>query len=809
MRKRKCKIPHQIGDYKIEKFLSHGGMATIYLGKDAKGRQAAIKVIRYDYADKETFNERFLRECKATSCLSHPNIVELYEFGSFEDQPFYAMEYLPYPTMEDRLENDELFSENELLKISQKVLSAIASYSQRGLVHRDLKPSNVLLKDKTEPIIMDFGLVFNPDNTALTKTGEVCGTPAYMPPELLKGQKADVRSDLYQWGVVLYECLCGELPIGRPDPAAAFTMILNGELRPLKEAKRDVTPGFATFVANLMSILPAHRYQNPEAAIADVQHLLSGSNIRALSAEERIDKEKPAVASGALSPVTAPTKAPEVPGPKNRRPILLWLTTLLLLMTLFFAMRPRRESPTPKPKIAIGFNVMLVSWHAPFPLRSRATLRDKSGNTVTSKELSEPTENHRFRFSLNGLDNQTTVELTLLPDGPTSLPRVVKRQELFLSIDSLNVTDKGLQVGLRSRRPLNSECVYVINAADRQGRTSKGELIVKEDNYLEAMMTGMGADIASLELTASYGPTAERVRIDLRPALESWAKELVRTLEKVSINEIIGAMVVRTTSAALERTGGTTIFSADGTYRLGKVEELNSEGRVEAYRKLVKLQTWAKEQTWTKNLLHFAKRQEFLLSSSLFDLDKKFSICKNARLDNILNHCFVARNWLPFSERLYSFGPYWTFYTRSTKPENFEWQPLKIWNFSPPRVIGEESRAFLRDSDHLGKESLVFQVKSHQLQGMKRALVCIQSSQLKKQTYILARLNENYDFLHSAFLTKRSHSGAVEQPFFHQHLDIRTLRLGNNTLTLQSRVFPGFMCKNTTIKIPFVAVYVQ
>ena len=809
MRKKKGKIPQQIGDYKIEKFLGHGGMATIYLGTDPKGRKAAIKVIRYDYADEQNFNERFHRECKATSCLSHPNIVELYEFGSFEGQPFYAMEYLPYPTMEDRLENHELFSEKELLKISKKVISAMASYGQRGLVHRDLKPSNVLLKDGTEPIIMDFGLVFNPDNTALTKTGEVCGTPAYMPPELLKGQKADLRSDLYQWGIVLYECLCGELPIGRPDPAMAFTMILKGELRPLKEAKPDVTPGFATFVANLMSILPAHRYQNPEAAIVDIEHLLSGGNIRSLSVEERIEKEKPAIASGALSPVTAPTKAPEVPVKKSYRPTLLWLTTLLLLVTLFFSLRPRRESPTPKPKIAIGFNVLLLTWNAPFPLKSRATLRDKSGKTVTSKELSEPTRHHRFRFSLNGLESQTTVELTLLPNGPTSLPRAVKRQELFLSIDSLKVTDKGLLVRLHSRRSLQSECVYVISAIDRQGRTSKGELTVKEDKYLEGLMTGMGADIASLELTASYGPTAERVRIDLRTALENWAKELVRTLEKVSINEIIGAMVVRTTSAALDRTGGTTIFSADGTYRLGKVEELNSEGRVEAYRKLVKLQTWAKEQSWTKNLLQFARRQEFLLSSSLFDLEEQFRICKNARLVNILNHCFLARNWLPFSERLYSFGPYWTFYTRGTKPENFEWRPIKSWSFNPPTVIGEESRAFLRDSDHLGKESLTFQVKSHQLQGMKRVLVCIQSSLLKKQVYILARLNEDYDFLHSAFLTRRKGSGASQQPFFHQHLDIRTLREGENTLTLQSRVFPGFMCKNTTIKIPFVAVYVQ
>ena len=179
---------------------------------------------------------------------------------------------------------------------------------------------------------------------------------------------------------------------------------------------------------------------------------------------------------------------------------------------------------------------------------------------------------------------------------------------------------------------------------------------LERENVLSGVVTGMGADIASFELVIGNGETEEEIRISLRAPLQDWANGLVRTLDKVNPNEIIGAMVVSTTSAALDRTAGTTIFSADGTYRAGKVEEMNSDGRVAAHNRLLDLQTWAKEQSWTKHLLSFAKRQRILLSSSLFELDEQFRVCKNARLVNILNHCFLARNWLPFSNERYSFG---------------------------------------------------------------------------------------------------------------------------------------------------------
>ena len=139
MKRQKPQIPQRIGDYRIEKFLGHGGMATIYLGEDEEGRKAAIKVIRYDYADEKSFSERFVRECKATSCLSHPMSSNSTSLAPLKDNPFMPWSIFPYESMENRLTRDELFSEEELLLISRPLLSAIACYNERGLVHTRLK----------------------------------------------------------------------------------------------------------------------------------------------------------------------------------------------------------------------------------------------------------------------------------------------------------------------------------------------------------------------------------------------------------------------------------------------------------------------------------------------------------------------------------------------------------------------------------------------------------------------------------------------------------------------------------------------
>ncbi len=821
MSKEKQTIPEKIGDYKISKLLGHGGMATIYHGVNDEGLVAAVKVIRYEYADQKKFIDRFQRECKSTSNLNHANIVSLYEYGTFAGNPYYAMEFLPYDSMEDRLENDELFSEKELLSMSKDIMSAIACYSQRGLVHRDLKPSNILLKERKFPIIMDFGLVFDPDQTALTKTGEVCGTPAYMPPEFLKGSKADLRSDIYQWGVIVYECFCGVLPIGSPNPSEAFSLILSGNYTPLIENKADVSVNFAVFIANCMAHSPAKRYQTPEAAISDLERISRGERIYLLDKDSAICRglktltrksPKKSVKSAAILPVSSgdSTTTSTVIPKQAQRPILLLLTTMCLLATLYYALSPQVEDPTLRPRITVGFERVVVNWVSKRPLRTKAILRSRSGGVIASKTDEKETRNHHFLLPIDKNSNNCTLELTVLPNGPTSLPRTIKAKELSISFEDLSVTDLGLNINLQSRKTTGVGCSYELSAVDRSGRMSNHELQSQDDGRIMGLLNGMGPDIKSMKLKVLFQPTGEEKSLDLKRAFTTWARSLANTLDRVSTNDIIGAMVVRTTSAALDKTvDNTNIFSADGTYRSGKVEEMASSDQIAAHRKLVALQKWAREQEWSRALQTFAKRQEILLSSSFFDLDEQFRICQSARLVNILNHCFLARNWLPFSDRLYSFGPFWSCTTRFTKPEEYKWEKIQQWDFQKPLIVGEKHRSLLSTSETAGQHILYFNMKEGKLAGIKRLLVCVRCQLLKSKVYLLGELNGKYDFLHSRYLNVQKRQDLNAKSYFYQYLDGRTLKSGKNELMLNARVFPGFLEENTTIKIPFVAVYVQ
>lgn len=219
-----------IGRYEIQKELGRGAMGVVYLGKDPKiNRLVAIKTVRFDEVDPDLLEEtkkRFFREAEAAGTLNHPNIVTIYDVGEEEDLAYVAMELLDGTDLTPYIKKDNLLPHKELLRIIGSVAEGLAFAHDKGIVHRDIKPANIMLLKDGSVKIADFGIARITTSSA-TQTGTVLGTPSYMSPEQVAGQKVDGRSDLFSLGASMYELLCGQKPFSGDSIATLMYAIAN------------------------------------------------------------------------------------------------------------------------------------------------------------------------------------------------------------------------------------------------------------------------------------------------------------------------------------------------------------------------------------------------------------------------------------------------------------------------------------------------------------------------------------------------------------------------------------------------------
>jgi eukaryotic-like serine/threonine-protein kinase len=317
--------------YKIEKEIGRGAFGIVFLAHDSKlQRDVALKVmdIPEGLTDEEIkhLQDRFFREARAAASLSHPNIVIIHDISRSNDQHFISMEYLEGVPLSHVAK--EPMDVPRVLELSRQMLSALEYAHSKGVIHRDVKPDNVFLLTDDRVKLVDFGLARLMTTTSMTRSGSVMGSPGYIAPEIIEGRKADNRTDIFSFGVVLYEMLTGERPFGPYTPfesyATVIYRILSEQSKNPSELNPAVEPWLDDVVRRCMMKNPDERFQNA----GEVLEAIDSHVVPAPAAAKTVPAAKGPEGEGREVPTERMTGAggtmiggaePETGAPKKRR----------------------------------------------------------------------------------------------------------------------------------------------------------------------------------------------------------------------------------------------------------------------------------------------------------------------------------------------------------------------------------------------------------------------------------------------------------------------------------------------------------
>jgi eukaryotic-like serine/threonine-protein kinase len=261
------------GRYRLERPLGHGGMASVYLGRDTDlDRPIAVKLLAENAAGDEGLRRRFVRGARLAARLSHPNVVPVFDAGEDEGRPYLVMEYVGGETLAELLARRGRLPPDEACGLAVQAARGLAHAHAAGLVHRDVKPQNLLLGEDGTLKIADFGIARAAEGTALTQPGTVLGTAAYLAPEQALGKEATAASDVYSLGAVLYELLTGGPPYEFDSLADLAEKQRQHAIRPVRELAPEVPRDLEDVVMRCLA-------RNPEYRPADLEReLASGAS---------------------------------------------------------------------------------------------------------------------------------------------------------------------------------------------------------------------------------------------------------------------------------------------------------------------------------------------------------------------------------------------------------------------------------------------------------------------------------------------------------------------------------------------------
>lgn len=352
--------------YEVIESLGQGGMARVYKAKDNRlGRPVAIKVMQPNLQFTADFLKRFEREAKSLAQITHPHIIPVLDYGKFQEMTYLVMEFFPGGTLNQKMTGPLPYQ--SAIKYLLPVARALSFCHSNGIIHRDIKPANILLTKNDEPMLADFGVakLLASNQTQLTLTGSVIGTPAYMAPE--QGQEGVVtpQTDVYALGVILYEMICGVKPHQADTPISLMLKKVNEPVLPPSAHHIEVPQKIEELLIKSLAIKPTDRYQSMDCMIKAMESALT---IKNHPRPTHTTVVQPPTKKANLKPAETtfePIKEQRIKQTKSVLPLLGVIITAIAIITTIFIyvnqesqMQANAKAETPTPSQMAAKNTM-------------------------------------------------------------------------------------------------------------------------------------------------------------------------------------------------------------------------------------------------------------------------------------------------------------------------------------------------------------------------------------------------------------------------------------------------------------------
>jgi serine/threonine-protein kinase len=258
--------------YLVETIIARGGMSTVYQAKDQRlDRQVAVKVIHPHLAADPVFRDKFFREARMLAKVNHANLVNIYDQGDDSGHAYIVLEFVEGITLRDALRDSGALTTGQILQVSKAILSALTQAHSNGIVHRDLKPENVLLSDDGRIKVTDFGLAR--ELSADTDTDSLVGTVAYLAPEVIKRGKTQTQSDIYSFGIMVYEMLTGKQPYLGTDAIQIAMLHTNSRVGSALEINPNASNELNELMLKCTEPNPENRPRNASDALTALENI--------------------------------------------------------------------------------------------------------------------------------------------------------------------------------------------------------------------------------------------------------------------------------------------------------------------------------------------------------------------------------------------------------------------------------------------------------------------------------------------------------------------------------------------------------
>jgi serine/threonine protein kinase len=286
-------LPVMLRNFELRTVIASGGMGTVYTAHDVKlEREVALKMVKREMAAETDIMQAFYREARAGASLNHTNIIHIYSFDEFEGQPYLVMELADQGSLDNRIENEGIVPELDVLDVGIKMASALAAALKHNLLHRDIKPGNILYNIEGEPKLIDFGLV-RAAETNNTYEEHVYGTVYYVAPEKVERKGEDFHSDMYSLGATLYHALTGHAPFEAPSAEEIVAAHVHEPVTPPNHVVPGITAMTSGALIQAMAKNPEERFGTYE----DLQMALEAARSQLLVQQVREAGHSPSTKS--------------------------------------------------------------------------------------------------------------------------------------------------------------------------------------------------------------------------------------------------------------------------------------------------------------------------------------------------------------------------------------------------------------------------------------------------------------------------------------------------------------------------------